>query len=295
MRLHRSVMILIAPTLLMGTTVLDPVRWGGAGHEMAARAAVSALPADVPAFFRLAADQLVYLDPEPDRWRSGNRPEMRGAWAPDHFINLENLPDGALDAADRYAFMARLYRAGVDRPDQSGFLPFTIVELYQRLVTEWELWRRERDPARRAWIEQRIINDAGILGHFVTDGAQPHHTTIHYNGWADGAANPERFTQDRNFHARFETDFVAAHVEPRGVERLVERPRSVAGAARQAVMEYLDETHGLVEELYRIERDVGFDPSRGPGPEAVRFATERLAAGGHMLATLWVSAWVESG
>ena len=296
MRLHRPIGALTFPLLLVGPTPDDtlPVRWGATGHEMAARAAVSVLPSDVPSFFREASDQLVYLDPEPDRWRSGSRPEMRGAWAPDHFINMERLPAGALDATDRYDFMAELYRSGLTRPDRAGFLPFTIVELYQRLVTEWELWRRADDPTTRSWIEQRILNDAGILGHFVTDGAQPHHTTIHYNGWANGEPNPEGYTQDRSFHARFETDFVDAHVEQRDVTALVGSPRSVAGQARRAVFEYLDTTHGLVDELYRLDRDVGFDPSSPARPETTRFASERLAAGARMLATLWLSAWEES-
>ena len=77
-----------------------------------------------------------------------------------------------------------LYEAGIERPERdAGFLPFRIVELYQRIVSGWLRWRAEEDPLRRSWIEQRIVNDAGILGHYVTDASQPHHTTIHFNGW----------------------------------------------------------------------------------------------------------------
>jgi hypothetical protein len=41
------------------------------------------------------------------------------------------------------------------------------------------MWRAEKDSNKRKWIEQRIINDAGIPGHYVIDVANPHHTTIH--------------------------------------------------------------------------------------------------------------------
>jgi len=297
--MHPFSRLVLPPALAVGCLALTArapaaARWGAGGHEMAARAAVSALPDDMPPFFLAAEDQLAYLDPEPDRWRAANRPEMRGAWAPDHFVDLELVPPSALQAADRYGYLDELYDAGVARPAQTGFLPFTIVELYQRLVTEWELWRRERDTVRRSWIEARIIDDAGILGHFVTDGSQPHHTTVHFNGWAAGEPNPEGYGRDRSFHGRFETDFVRAHVTPEDVNRLMRSAESVAGDARAAVLAYLLETHAQVETLYRLDRDIGFDPSAPAQPETVDFTARRLAAGAQMLATLWRSAWEES-
>jgi hypothetical protein len=270
------------------------VRWGARGHEMAARAAIESLPTSVPEFFRSAGDQLAYLDPEPDRWRVGSRPEMSRAWAPDHYVNFENVSAEALGAADRYAYISVLQRAGIDRPDQrAGFLPFTIVELYQRLVTEWELWRRESSPTRRAWIQERIINDAGLLGHFVTDGSQPLHTTIHFNGWASGP-NPQGYTQDRTLHSRFESAFVDRRVTQAELNRRVGEPRPVAGSVRAAVTRYLMTAHEHVEELYRLERDIGFDVEGAARPQAVDFAAERLADGARMLAVLWLTAWEES-
>jgi hypothetical protein len=261
---------------------------------MAARAAVQSLPQAVPAFFRMAGEQLVYLDPEPDRWRVSSLREMSEAWSYDHFINFENVPEAALGAAHRYAYLTAVRASGLEQPEQVGLLPFRIVELYQRLVTEWTLWRRESDPARRAWIEARIVNDAGLLGHYVTDGAQPHHTTIHYEGWAQGAPNPEGYNLDRGFHGRFETGFVQAHVTQRDVSRGGGPPRPVDGDVRSAVVRYLRSTHELVEDLYRLDRDVGFAVSGSPRAEAVDYAASRLAAGAEMLAVLWLSAWEES-
>jgi len=274
------------------------LRWGYAGHEMAARAAVGILPEAMPAFFRDATDHLAYLAPEPDRWRVRSRPAMDQAWSYDHYIDFENVPSGALDAADRFTFLRRLYAAGVERPEaEVGFLPYRIVELYERLVTEWRLWH-EAPPRsdRRRWVEHRILNDAGLLAHYVTDGSQPHHTTIHFDGWARGTPNPERFTTDRGFHSRFERYFVEAHVEEADLRRRMPvAPRDLQGPIRDTVVQYLRTTFATVPELYRIDRDAGFDP-RGPASEQARdFAVDRLAAGSEMLAALWQAAWLEGG
>ena len=271
--------------------------WGATGHRMAARAAVAALPDEMPAFFREAGAQLVYLNPEPDRWRVRESEEMDQAFAYDHYIDLENVPAGALDAPNRFEFLRVLYEAGVARPERDvGFLPFRIVEMYQRLATGWRQWRAEDDPARRAWIAQRIVNDAGILGHYVTDASQPHHTTIHFNGWSRGIPNPERYTSDPRFHARFERYFVEAHVTYDDVARHLQAgpPPAADGLVRDLVLSHILESHDQVEMLYRIDRDVGFEPDQPAHESAVEFAAARIAAGADMLAVLWWSAWLES-
>jgi hypothetical protein len=265
---------------------------------MAARTATTALPSAMPAFFRGAADQLVYLDSEPDRWRNFELREMDQAWSYDHYVDLENVPDGALDTPDRFEFLKALYDAGLEKPERDGgFLPYRIIEVYQRVVTEWRMWRSEDDTQKKQWIEARILNDAGILGHYVTDASQPHHTTIHFNGWSAGAPNPEGFSNDRSFHSRFESAFVEAHVTQADVDGQAGRgsPASVAGAARAAVWAYIEESHSHVVQLYRLDRDIGFDPSAPLKAETRDFAASRLAAGADMLADLWWSAWLESG
>jgi len=279
-----------------GPGPVPPFRWGADGHEMAARAAVETLPSAVPSFFRDAGAQLVYLDPEPDRWRSRPLREMDQAFSYDHYVDLENLPAGALDAPDRWVFVRLLYEAGLERPERdAGFLPYRIVELYQRLVTEWVMWRAETDPQRREWIQQRIVNDAGVLGHYVTDAANPHHSTIHFNGWNANAPNPNGYTTKDDFHWRFESEFVRAHVRLGDVRpKVPAEARSVAGQARAAVMAQIQESNTLVEPLYRLDKDVGFDANGPMHPETRDFAAGRLAAGAAMLRDLWWSAWLES-
>jgi hypothetical protein len=73
----------------------------------------------MPRFFRKARNQLVYLSPEPDRWRSRELKEMDDAWEFDHYIDLENVPSGALNAPDRFEFLQALFEAGIVRPQQT--------------------------------------------------------------------------------------------------------------------------------------------------------------------------------
>jgi hypothetical protein len=268
---------------------------------MAARAAMEILPPTMPAFIRAAGDRLAWLNPEPDRWRSRELGAMDQAFSYDHYIDLENVPVGALDATDRWRFIAALSDAGIERPERDvGFLPYRIEELYQRVLTGFRQWRSSTGPERE-WIEDRILNDAGILGHYVTDGSQPHHTTIHFNGWnasgAQQAPNPEGFTTERDFHGRFETGFVKAHVKYENVRaRMPRRARAIGtpDQVREAVHGFLLDTHAQVPTLYRLENTSRFDPAGKATADQIDFTVDRLAAGAAVLADLWWSAWLDS-
>src|SRR5215468_8675231 len=80
--------------------------WGQKGHEISGLVAAKKLPDEMPKFFRKAADQLSYLNPEPDRWRSRDESNLDRALdtasAPDHFLDLELVPEAAMKAVNRY-------------------------------------------------------------------------------------------------------------------------------------------------------------------------------------------------
>jgi hypothetical protein len=278
-----------------------PLPWGETGHIMAARAAMEILPSTMPAFVRAAGDRLAWLNPEPDRWRSRDLGALDQAFSYDHYIDFENVPEGALEATDRWRFVAALYDAGIERPERDvGFLPYRIEELYQRVLTGFRQWRATTGPERE-WIEDRILNDAGVLGHYVTDGSQPHHTTIHFNGWnasgAQQAPNPEGFSTERDFHGRFESDFVRAHVQYEDVQaRMPRRARELGtpDRVRDAVHAFLMDTHEQVPALYRMENTSRFDPNGDATAAQVDFTADRLAAGAALLGALWWSAWLDS-
>ncbi len=273
-----------------------PIRWGAKGHQMAARTAHANLPDGVPGFFREAGDQIEWLNPEPDRWRDDGAREMNEGYRYDHYMDIENAPPGALNAPDRWAFVEALYTGGVENPHRDvGFVFYRILELHQRVANGFARWRSEPDPRTRRWIEERIVNDAGILGHYVTDISNPHHTTIHFNGWdEEKVPNPGGFATDGGTHARFESRFVEAHVELSDVMGALPEGAEVLTDARGAVLALLLQSNAEVYRLYELDRDVGFAPDRAPQPEAKEFAVERLAAGARLLRDLWWTAWVMS-
>lgn len=284
--------IVVAGSALTGGTT---VRWGSHGHEISGRAAATRLPGAMPAFLRAATEQLAYLNFEPDRWRGERYRELGEAFRYDHYIDIEIVPAAALEARDRWEYLAALAKAGIANPPRdAGLLPFHIMELYQRQLVEWQLWRNEHDPAKRRWIEQRIINDAGTLGHYVTDGSNPHHTTVHHDRWAEGYPNPRGFTTERGFHARFESAFVETHVRTEELLPYVIAQPRVLGDVRAEVMAFLLRSHSRLTRLYELDLAEPFGPeTRGGAHE--QFAIERLVAGANMLRDLWWTAWVRSG
>jgi len=288
--------------LLITALIIQPHHvqgWGLKGHELAGRAAAMKLPEQAPKFLRKAVDQLSYLNPEPDRWRSRDESNLDkaldSAYAPDHFLDLELVPSSAFGAVNRYEFTAELIKAG-QKPTTAGFAPFRILELFQSLRIEFRLWRAEQDSNKRKWIEQRIINDAGILGHYVTDVSNPHHTTIHFNGWSgDNPKGYTVFTREPNqgIHHRFEEEYVKTHIQLNdmlpliGKERVIEKPR-------EEIWNYLRSSNALVEQLYILDKQEKFNAST-TSSEHKKFVSERLAAGAQTLRDLWWTAWVTSG
>src|SRR3984885_9973858 len=95
--------------------------WGPDGHRIVNRIAAEKLPAEMPEFLRTptAIDEIEYLGPEPDRWRSANEPELNAAQAPEHFIDLELADMVGKLPRRRYEFIAALYATGLTHPDQA--------------------------------------------------------------------------------------------------------------------------------------------------------------------------------
>ncbi len=271
----------------------EALAWGEVGHRLSGKAAATNLPKEMPQFFRKATNQLEYLNPEPDRWRSRTYLEMNEAFSYDHFVDMEMVPLAAFDAEDRYAYLVALYQAGVTKPEIAGLLSFHIVELYQRLRAEFHLWRNTKDKRTREWIEERIINDAGTLGHYISDGANPHHTTVHYNGWNKDYPNPNNYTTDNTFHGRFESEFVQARIQINDLLPRVNRTPRTLDNPRAEVMKFLRDSNSQVTRLYEIEKRNTFNKETR-APENKEFAVERLLAGIQMLRDVWWTAWVKS-
>lgn len=282
-------------TIAICLSAASAFAWGQAGHLMSNEAATIGLPADMPQFFYRQFPQLVWLGPDPDRWRGGG-PALDASNSPDHVMNYEYIASLQLPR-DRYSFLALLTTSGTlrrygIRNTDSGFLPWRIAEMCEQLTVEWRLWRAAAPgSADREFIERDIVRDSGVLGHFVADSAQPLHDTINYNGWI--TPNPNGYANDCQIHARFETDFVTHAITTNDIVAKMSAPKLRTDYFETAIV-FIRQSNTLVEKVYQIDKTGGFDMFRSPTPEAKTFAAERLAAGASLLRDLWWSAWRNS-
>lgn len=254
--------------------------------------AASNLPADVPAFMRsqAAIDEIEYLGPEPDRWRSRAEPELSAAQAPEHFIDLEladalgPLPHKRLD------FEAEVFAAH-QRPETIGLQPWETDEVWERLKAAMRQYRAMAAAKEDTKpVEAAILFYAGWLGHYVGDGSQPLHVTVQYNGWT--GPNPNGYTTDHQIHYQFEGPFVAANIHAPEVQAKITPPKDIEGDMFNAYVAYLRHTATYVEKVYQLDKLGGFT---GAGtPESRDFTAERLAAGASMLRDMIYTAWIDS-
>lgn len=313
--MKRLAVALVALTL--GTVVLTAPAsvsaWGNTGHRLIGVAAMRGLPDELPAFLRTpgAVAEVGELSREPDRTKGGGQPHDRERDTA-HFVDM--IEDGrimnergmSIDALPRLKseYDAALATVGIE-VDDAGYLPYAIMDGYQQLVRDFATWRvlnaaeaREADPGKRAWYredrirrEALILRDMGYLGHYVGDGSQPHHTTIHYNGWNRDTPNPQGFTTSRQTHGAFEGAFTARVARLDAVEAAMAAPALDGFDLRARVPAYLRATLTQVTPFYQLEKAGGFSESDARGGA---FVTGRLAAGASELRDLFILAWRDS-
>ena len=297
----------IALLVAFAVTAPDPaLAWGGSGHRMVGEAALRALPADLPAFLRTprAILDVGELSREPDRWKGAGR--LHDAdHDPEHFVDLSD--DGSILGGPRLAALpptraaydTAMRAVGLDEW-KAGVLPYAIVDRYQQLTRDFAMWRAlrfaERRPAwkaHRRWFtadrqrrEAQLLVTLGELSHFVGDGSQPLHVSIHFNGWGD-FPNPDGYTTAR-IHSLFESELVRTSVDAAGVALRIPAPRDFAGTIEQRTADYLAATGAMVVPLYQLEKAGGL---KAGDPRGAAFATERIAIGAAELRDLIVLAW----
>ncbi|AQR61077.1 S1/P1 Nuclease [Brevundimonas sp. LM2] len=304
-----------AAVLAFGAGVATQVdAWGATGHRTIGVAAVRALSDELPAFLRTpgAAAEVGELSREPDRSRGAGQPHDRERDTA-HFVDLDDAGHVMAAAGPtldqlpvlKSEYDSALLAAGI-KVDDAGYLPYAIMDGYQQLARDFAHWRvlnaaeaSEADPGKRAWYredrlrrEALILRDIGYLSHFVGDGAQPHHLSIHYNGWDRNTPNPKGFTTSRQTHAMFEGAFTRRSTRLDAVEAAMPAPALDGFDLRARTAAYLTRTHATVTPFYELEKAGGFADS---DPRGTAFATERLAAGAAELRDLIILAWRDAG
>jgi hypothetical protein len=299
--------------------------WDYEGHRMVNQLALASLPTNFPAFVLTpeARERIAFLSGEPDRWRNTTDLTLKHFNGPDHYFDVEDLTTLGMDvhqlAPFRYEFTAQLAAnrakaagsfAAIDSSknldhtrELTGFLPWTITEFYAKLKSSFSYLKTFEEtgtPEEVANARQNVLYIMGVMGHFVGDGAQPLHMTIHYNGWL--GENPHHYSTNKTIHlwidggyleyAGITTARLQSKVQPAAV--LMQETRAHPTNLFPVVLNYLLDQYKLVEPLYTLERDGKLSGRKPVTDEGYQFITGQLLKSGHMLGSIWLTAWQNS-
>lgn len=309
--------------LLFASTVSCQA-WDYPGHRVINLLAVSSLPPDYPAFARTseARERIGFLAGEPDRWRNTPELTLRHENGPDHFFDMEWMRYADITPETltpfRYVFDEQLSRARREHPErfpaideaknhdethqQSGFLPWTIVESYARLrsafsyLKAYEQFGGSAGEIKNA--QENVIYFMGVMGHYVGDGSQPLHLTENFNGWAE-AENPNGYTTSKTFHAWIDGGFfqktggISFNALVGAVHPAMLLNTQAARGARDPIfaetMAYLLRQYSKMTTVYELDKAGKLSPEHPR--EGRAFLDHQLIEGAEMLGSLWYTAY----
>jgi hypothetical protein len=300
------------------------VAWDYEYHRMVNQVALQSLPAEFPHWIRDPAirERIAFLAGDPDRWRNLADPTLRHVNAPEHFIDLDDLPKFGLAVETlppfRAEYLGQLAIARARNPERfpeadpsrdpdrtrgiPGLLPWRITEDFARLQSTFSSIQAYEQfggtPDEIANARANAVYLMGVMGHFIGDTAQPLHTSRHYNGWV--GENPNGYTTNKTFHGWVDGGYLRKvgfqYAEIAGRVRTARLVWDrLPGVSREhlfpVVMQYIVEQSRELERVYRFDRDGGLS-GEGPGGKAGRaFLGGQIVRGGQMLGDVWYTAW----
>jgi hypothetical protein len=313
---NRSIVVALALALTAAFVPAAVFAWGVVGHTMINRLGAQSLPDSLPAFMRSpeAIAEIATLGPEEDRIKDAGQ-SWDGDNDPGHYLDIGD--DGTiagvvrLDALpkDMPAYARELAKAGTD-PYRAGYVPYSIMDGFERARKDFAIWRvddymathattqvaRDEFSKDRALRETLTLRDIGDWGHFVGDGSQPLHITIHFNGWGN-YPNPNNYTTN-HIHSYFESEFVTKYATTAAVAAKIPAytPSNPAQLLTQTqiasiVGTYLSDTAKSVGPLYALYAAGDFTNG---SPKAIDFTDAQLARGATEFRNLMALAWEDS-
>lgn len=277
--------------------------WGPTGHRVVSRVAVATLPDDVPAFVKNQIDWIGERAITPDSYRAASEPFIKMAEDPSHQWHLERVAFLQTIPRSRTEFVLAVYdehlrlkrsdpaAAAVMNVAGTGMLPYTTIEVYERLKVTFRTWRdQQRAGQRTAFTELDAAFYIGWLSHYVADAAQPLHASVHHDGWVGD--NPRHYTRDGAIHWGFENDFVdLIALGERDIRPRV-GPARVIGDPFSGILAHLERSHTRLEQLYQLEQAKAFVDATHDAARELAYAC--IADGAAMLRDLVYTAWVSS-
>ncbi len=295
----------LAAVLLVGCGLQSHAfAWGAAGHRVISRAAILALPADVPPFLARQIDWIGSRSVLADSWRGPHEPFSKAAEDPNHVWYTEQFAFVKQVPRSRDEFLLAVYdehrrlresepaKAALTNIHYTGTLPYAVIEGYERLKVAFRTWRTIHAQGQdTTFIEQDAAFYLGWMSHYVADGAQPLHSTIHHDGWVGN--NPNGYTRDGAIHWLFENTFVdLIALQERDIEPRIPAAPTVLMDPFAAVLTHVDHAHARIEQVYQLEQRKSFETKDSrDGRELVYVTTGEAAT---LLRDLIYTAWVAS-
>ncbi len=297
--------------------------WDYEGHRTVNQLALESLPKNFPAFALTPAarERIAFLSGEPDRWRNSTNFAARHCLLPEHYLDLEHLPEYGISPKAlppfRYEFTVALaegrlkHNHGVKAPpaekdaDHSrqlvGFLPWSINDYYAKLESGFSYLKTFEQhggtPEEIQNAQMNIIYIMGVMGHFVGDAGQPLHTTKHFNGWV--GENPNRYATNQGFHSWIDGGFIKkSGLTFKDLQPQVRPARVLWGVTPTNVVadavNFIIEQNALVEPLYILNKKGALSPPGEGVEEGKGFIGGQLLKSGQFLGDLWYSAWAQA-
>lgn len=276
--------------------------WGGVAHVVIDHTAIDTLPDDGPIFLRRYVTDIAALALFPDWWRDDAYPDeyakteegAKHRWPVERFTFLQEIPRSRDEPA------LKLNREYGDKSHPEPFnvipradgIPYAAAEVYGHLIACFRMLRGARSAGgNTAVLENSCAFYVAWLGHYIGDGSQPLHTSMHIAGWV--GPDPNGYTRDRSIHNRFEASYVdKIDLSEKDILSRIGSPDHQTGDVFQLIIQYLNERASHVEAIYKMDKRNAFaDPS---DREAKELVYSSVAAGASMLRDLIYRAWLES-
>lgn len=297
----RRIAILILP--ICAFLQVSAGAWGVTGHRVIARVAVTGLPEEVPGFVKRQIDWIGVRSITPDSYRSASEPFIKMEEDPSHEWHLEQVAFLPTIPRSRTEFVQAVYdeyrrfektdpgRAALANPRGTGLLPYTSIEIFERLKATFRTWRdQQRAREDTAFTELDAAFYIGWLSHYIADAAMPLHTSVHHDGWVGD--NPRGYARSGDLHWGFENDFVnLIALEEQDIQPRLGAPTALVDPFA-AILAHLAESHGRVERVYALEQRQAFaDRTDAEARELVYACTTQ---GATVLRDLIYTAWLGS-
>ncbi len=279
--MKRLFFCLLLPLGLLPLGSVPAHAWWPKGHSMLTRAAVQAVPAEVPQWFRDGGDLAAHCAQDPDVQKNRDLPQMTDREYPEHFLDYEMLQGRPLPPT-RSAFLKLCAELKIE-PSDVGYAPYAVAEWTQRLTmtfAEARKWPQNKN------IQTKALVYAGIMSHYAEDLCMPLHVTLSH----DGRARPDGSSPKTGIHGKVDSliEKIGFSTEKLSENQKIEPVASLLPAIEREIQlsrQKIDQTYVLEPLL---------PPATGPwkaAPEVENFALERGREATRFTAALFLTAW----